>query len=182
MNSQSSAEDAENIYSNTPPRPEARRDAGDAGSAEAATAAEAPEAAPEQQALPEFPQEHRQALSGLLFLGRLEEEFSWLGHRFVVKTLTTGEHTRVGLLTKPYLGTRSEVRAHRAAIIAAGCVSVDGKPLTVPLGMGQDPLEQLRERMAITLDWYPPTVDHIHSRIMGLEVTCQTVVDAMGKA
>lgn len=141
-----------------------------------------PQAPPEDEPLPEFDQRHRESLTGLMFLGRLEDEFEWLGHKFVVRTLTTDEHLQAGLIMKPYLGTRAEWRAWQAVQVAAGCVSVDAQPIYVPVTTTQSRGEELRERFNFVIkNWYAPVIDAVYRRIAGLEITSRAVVEQMGK-
>jgi len=76
--------------------------------------AEAP--APEQDWA--FPEESRGDFTGLMFLGALQDTFEWLGHTFVIRTITTNEAIEVGLIHKRYRGSLAEVKAYRAAVAA----------------------------------------------------------------
>src|SRR5690348_6594372 len=69
--------------------------------------------------IPEFDPKVRQDFEGLLYLGRLTHTFNWLGHRFLIRTLSAGEILEVGLLHKPYIGSLADVKAYQAAVVAA---------------------------------------------------------------
>lgn len=130
----------------------------------------------------EFPAQHRDALTGLLLLGYLEDDFTWQGHRFVVHTLTTRQHIRVGVLVKPYLGTRVEGRAYQAAMVACGIVLVDGQPVYTPLSPKETEDEIARKTFEEVMDWFPPTITYVQAKIQELEIESREVLEAMGKA
>lgn len=136
---------------------------------------------PDLGELPEFDPQHRQALTGLMFLGRLEDDFEWLGHKFVIRTLTAGEQVEVGMLVKPYLGTRVEWRAYQAAMLGAAVVSVDGEPISVPLVQNDGVSDTRRKFEYILKNWYSPIIDAVYQRINVLEIQSRAVLDAMGK-
>ena len=77
-----------------------------------------------------FPEAWKDEFEGLLFLGYLQSEVTQIPfHKFIVKTLTINEKIEVSLLTKSYVDTIGFNRAWKAATVAAGLVSVDGRPL-----------------------------------------------------
>lgn len=132
--------------------------------------------------VPEFPEKHREAFQGLLYLGYLEDTLEWAGHSFVVRTLTAGQHIKIGMLVKPYLGTRVEGRAYQAAMAACGTVLVDGKPLYEPIGpMASDEVARLKFEYVLE-KWFPPTVNAVQAKIQELEILSREILDAMGKA
>lgn len=128
----------------------------------------------------EFDARHRERLTGLLFLGRLEDEFEWLGHKFVIRTRTAGEQIEAGLITQPTVGTRMEMKAWQCATVAAGVMSVDGAAIVTPLRADLD--VPLRERYNEVLRWYQPVVDQVYERVLALEIEARELVDAMGEA
>lgn len=138
------------------------------------------EEAPDDEPLPEFDPKVRQDFDGLLFLGKLEDEFYWLGHRFVIRTLVTDEILEVGLLHKQYAETLADVKAYQAAVAAACVVTVDGKPLPQPLSV--DPSDTaLRNRFDyVRKSWYPSVLDQVYQRYLMLEGKVDAVIEAMG--
>src|SRR5690554_723245 len=96
--------------------------------------------------LPEFDPRVRRQFEGLLYLGKLEDEFEWLGHKFVIKTVDTGTLLAVGQITKEYVGTMGDLKAYQTAMVGACTVSVDGKSLPLPLESDSDTLEEVRQR------------------------------------
>ena len=142
----------------------------------------APVQSSEEEPLPEFDRRVRQDFEGLLYLGYLEDEFEWVGHRFKIRTLYTGEILQVGLLHRRYVGTLADVKAYQAAITAACVMQVDGKSMPTPLT--NDPADTgLGNRFDYVLrSWFPPTLDVVYERYLLLEKRVRRVLDAMGKA
>jgi hypothetical protein len=127
-----------------------------------------------------FPERHREAFTGLLFLGYLTETFTWMGHDFTIRTLRTDESLKVNLVIKPYLGTRGEFMAWKSAQVAACIEIVDGSPLVQPLGPSDETLLQMRFDY-VTKNWYHITVDAVHARLAALESEAKELVTEMGK-
>ncbi len=131
--------------------------------------------------LPEFDTRMRTEFSGLLYLGALTDTFDWLGHRFVIRTLRTGELVGVSLAVKDYLGTDGYLKAWQCAMVGACVVSVDGRPLP-PLPLTDHPEDSLvAARFRYVMDhWFPPVPDHIYERYVELELVVREVIKAMG--
>lgn len=141
------------------------------------------EAEPEsEEPLPEFDPKVRQDFEGLLYLGRLTDQFTWLGHRFTIRTLSAGEILEVGLLHKPYVGSLADVKAYQAALVAACVVDVDGQPVSVPLTNEKTDTELVNRFNYVLKSWFPPTLDAIYERYLLLEARVEEVIKAMGKA
>src|SRR5215469_14153846 len=83
----------------------------------------------EGNVLPTFDQRYEEPFVGLLYLGALSDEFDWLGHRFVIRTLRDGEKLAIARLIKPYQDTVGTDRAYAAAVVALCTVSVDDDDL-----------------------------------------------------
>ena len=138
-----------------------------------------------EEPLPSFDPRHREAFKGLIYLGRLEREFDWMGHHFILKTLSVDELLIVGVVHQPYVGTLSEMRAYQAAIAAACVVSIDGEPPPLPIADdGSAPREALlRERFNyVRKNWFTPTLDIIYHEYLLLETQVEKVLIAMGEA
>ncbi|MEU6362280.1 hypothetical protein [Streptomyces albidoflavus] len=134
--------------------------------------------------LPGFDPRHREAFSGLLYLGSLTEAFSWLGHEFVIRTLGVDEQLAVAQVTKQYEGTGGgEQLAYAAAIVAMAVVSVDGEELPTPIGEDGMLAEWAHKRFAyVKSNWYSYTISEVFQRYLLLEDKAAQVVTAMGKA
>lgn len=133
-------------------------------------------------ALPEFDQRHAQDFEGLLYLGRLTDTFTWLGHTFLIRTLVSGEVLEIGLLHKPYVGSLSDVKAYQAAVVAACVLEVDGKPMPVPLTNEASDTALANRFQYVLRSWFTPTLNVIYERYLLLEDRVERVIAAMGKA
>jgi len=129
-----------------------------------------------------FDERFKEDFEGLLYIGRLTDDFYWLGHHFVIRTLTMGEIIEVGLLHKEYAGSLADVKAYQAAVVAGCVVSVDGKPLPMPLTNDPEDTELINKFQYVLRSWYPPTLDVIYERYLLLEARANQVIEAMGKA
>jgi hypothetical protein len=155
-------------------------ESGSAGSDEPGAGADQPE--PPVQ-LPEFDQRYRDEFSGLLYVGALTKTFDWLGHRFILRTLRTGELVQASLAVKDWAGSDGYLKAWQSAIVGAAVVSVDGRPLPpVPLtDQSDDTMVAVRARYVMD-HWFPPVLDYLYERYVELELVVRQVIEAMGKA
>ena len=132
----------------------------------------------EQEELVSFPDEWKREFEGLLYLGHLEKEVTSIPfHTFVVRTLTVNEKLEVSLLTKDYVDTIGYGRAYRAAVVAAGLQSVDGRAL-VPSTTQKNILRQKYEY--VINGWYDPVIDLLYAEIDKLEGSVLTVLQELG--
>lgn len=132
--------------------------------------------------LPEFDPKWRMAFEGLCEIGRLMDEFDFLGHHFVIRTLSTDEVLQTALLQKPYAESMADLRAYTAVMVAACVVSVDGKELPQPITT--DIVDTaLRNRFEyVRQSWYPVVIDVVYDHYLNLEATVAQVVAKMGEA
>lgn len=137
---------------------------------------------PDAEAVPSFDERYMDDFNGLMFLGALTHRFEWLGHKFVIRTLTVDEYLQVALLTKPYAGTIGEARAYSTAVVALCTDSVDGQPLPTPVMAANDNAWAVQRFEFVKQRWFAPTVDLVYAEFFGLEARAQAVLDAMGKA
>lgn len=134
-------------------------------------------------ALPTFDRRYQDEFEGLLYLGALTKSFDWLGHRFVIRTLTQEEVLTVALLIKQWSGTLGEAKAYTTAMAALAVVSVDDKPLPMPVGDGEGEFAWAHQRFNyVRANWFQFTVDKVYSEYLVLESKAQEVIDAMEKA
>jgi hypothetical protein len=132
--------------------------------------------------LPSFDERYLEDFNGLMFLGALSHPFEWMGHKFVIRTLTPDEYLLIALLTKPYAGTIGESLAYTIAAVALCVDSVDGKPLPTPV-MADSEIAWARQRFDfVKARWFKPTIDLVYAEFLGLEIRVNAVLDAMGKA
>lgn len=134
--------------------------------------------------LPEFDPRWRDEFAGLLYLGALAKEFTWLGHRFKIRTLRSGELVATSLITKRYAETDGYLKACQGAIVAACVVSADGRPLPgVPLLSDAGAEGVLETNFQYVMDrWFPPVLDRVYQEYIELELLVRRVLEAMGKA
>ncbi len=155
-------------------------ESGEAGSGDPGVGTDPPEGtAP----LPEFDRRYRDEFAGLLYIGALTKTFDWLGHRFVLRTLRTGELVQASLAVKDWAGSDGYLKAWQSAIVGAAVVSVDGRPLPpVPLtDQSEDTMVAVRARYVMD-HWFPPVLDYLYERYVELELVVRQVIEAMGKA
>lgn len=137
----------------------------------------------EGNVLPSFDPRYQEPFKGLLFLGALTDEYEWLGHQFVVRTLRDGEKLAVAQVIKPFQDTMGIDRAYAVATVAMAVISVDGEELPIPIGETRRINEWAHQRFEYVRDnWFSPTIDMTYSKIVELEALSYRVVDALGKA
>ena len=127
-----------------------------------------------------FPKESMEALSGLLYLGRIETTFEHAGHEFRVRTLTQGERIEMLQMAGRYKGTPAEADAVRALTVAAALVEVDGQPLYRALGPS-DEERALGERFRTVLKWYPGVVRAVYRAVQAVEKTADDALALVKK-
>jgi hypothetical protein len=133
--------------------------------------------------LPTFDPKYADGFTGLLYVGALTDEFDWLGHRFVIRTLKDGELLAVSQIIKPYQETMGADRAYADAIVAMCIISVDGEELPIPIGETKRANEWGHLRFAYVRDnWFTYTVDEVYNRYLQINSLAMKVVDALGKA
>jgi hypothetical protein len=134
----------------------------------------------EDEVLPEFPPEMRKPFEGLLYIGLLRTQFTWMGHTFEIRTLNDDEILEVGLITKPYFGTIAEAKAYQTATVAACIERVDGQALPVPLAASaQDTVLHTRFRW-VSRNYFPPTIDAVFEQYLLLDAQVEKVLEAVG--
>lgn len=136
----------------------------------------------EVEPLPSFDERYRTPMEGLLFLGALSKIFHWCGHSFKIRTITHGELIEASTLSHPYIGTLAELRSYQAAIVAACCVEVDGRPISIPIT--NEPSDTLLANRFeyINNNWFAPVIDVIYDQYLKLEIQASDVLNAMDAA
>lgn len=106
-------------------------------------------------------------IEGLLYLGKLTSNVTIYGHAFVLKTLTRGERLAVTLVTKEYEDTLGEADALQTALVAASIITVDGRPLYLPLSPEDDgkALDRVRIHFEHICKWYDPLLEALYAEI-----------------
>lgn len=133
--------------------------------------------------LPSFDRKYEDDFTGLLYIGALQSDFEWLGHRITIRTLRDGELLAIGQIIKPYQDTVGGERAYANAIAALAVLDIDGNDLPIPIGETSRVLEWAKLRFDYVRDhWYSSTVDEIYNRYIILADKANRVVEALGKA
>lgn len=133
--------------------------------------------------LPSFDLKHEEDFKGLLYIGALQDEFEWLGHRISIRTLKDGELLAVGQIIKPYQDTVGAERAYVNAVVALCLVSIDGQELPTPIGETGRINEWAHQRFNYVRDnYFSSTVDVIYNKYLVLNDKVAAVIDAMSKA
>jgi hypothetical protein len=135
----------------------------------------------EESGFAEFSPQVQSDITGLAYLGKLEDDFTWAGHRFLIRTLTVKEELEAGVIVKEFDDTIAQAKALTATAVAAALVTVDGKPLVYSLGP-QDNRNEIREKFNyITENWYWPTIQAVGIRYTELYERMNQAVEAVAK-
>lgn len=128
-----------------------------------------------------FDERHKEPFNGLMYLGALTKTFTWAGHEFHIRTLTTQEILIVAKLTAEFRGTLAEDRAYVSAVVALAVQSVDGTPLPFPYKESSIGHEWAEQRFNhVTGNWFAYTIDAVYGEYLALEGKAREVVTAMG--
>jgi hypothetical protein len=127
-----------------------------------------------------FDPRYREDFEGLTFIGALQTRFSFLGHKIVMRTLTTHELLAVGMIMKEFRDTAGEMTAYATAMVALSLVSVDGRGLAIPLSdEGQEYDWAFIRFHHIAARWHAPVIDGLYERYLLLEGRVNQVLDEM---
>ena len=133
-----------------------------------------------EEPLPKFDPRHSEEFRGLLYVGALTDTFTWLGHTFVIRTLTTGELAEVALAVKVYDGSDAVLKVYQAAVVAACVISVDGQSMPIPLTNDIGDTSFINKYRYVMRSWFPPVLDVVYERYYMLEIKVRQVIEAMG--
>lgn len=129
-----------------------------------------------------FDDRFKEPFQGLAYLGALTKSFEWLGHKFVIRTLTQDEELASALLIKEWEGTPGSQRAFVTAMVALCVESVDGQPLPTPISEGNSYAWAYQKFNFVKARWFPTTIDAVYVEYLALEQKAREVVEEMGKA
>lgn len=160
-------------------QPEATAPAPPDGVPTATLPAEQPEPVPDYR---EFDPKHKDAFTGLLYVGHLDDEFQIFGHTFRIATPTQTERLQVGPVVKEFRGTITDEIAYQAAVVALYLISIDDQPLPQPiLTNAKD--AAVRDRFNwVTENLRRPVINAVFERTLILEDEVDMTLEAMGKA
>lgn len=113
----------------------------------------------------EFDPRHANDIEGLLYLGYLTHKCTIFGHEFVLKTLTRGERLATTLVAKEFENSLGIADALQTAYIAACLLTVDGRPLTIPISPDEakSPLDRIRKNFDIVSRWFDPLLEALYA-------------------
>jgi hypothetical protein len=118
----------------------------------------------EAHGLEDFPLQVREDVEGLMWLGHLEDMFTFCGHDFVIRTLKGDEELLASLLCKEFVETLGQARAWVWAQICMALVSVDGdENFCPPVSANKRDYAKARFQYC-TRNWFWPLAAHIYSR------------------
>jgi len=127
-----------------------------------------------------FDDHYKDDFEGLMFLGALQAQFSYIGHKFNIRTLSVDELLAAAIITKRYEDTIGANRAYATAMVALCTVSVDGIGLPAPIGEGDESYAWAFERFDyVKAKWFPYTVDYVYERYLLLEDRVRNVLVEM---
>lgn len=133
--------------------------------------------------LPSFDPKYAEGFQGLLYIGALSKDFTWLQHEFTIRTLRDGEKLAIAKIIKPYMDTIGADRAYASAVAAMCILGVDGDDLPTPIGETRKAEQWGQERFRYVVDnWHGTTIDQVYNEYVGLEDLAFKVITAMGKA
>ena len=133
--------------------------------------------------LPTFDEKYIEDFNGLAFIGALSKQFSWLGHTFIIRTLTTDEMLAAATITSVYKDTIGEPLAYKTAMVALCTSKVDGEDLPTPIGTDGNDISWAWQRFNyVKARWFQFTIDQVYAEYLELEEKTNQVVAAMGKA
>lgn len=134
-----------------------------------------------------FPEEIREPVQGLTYLGQLTETVHFCGHTFGLRTLRPADKFAIGMVLQPYRNTIHEVDAYQAAHIGMALTAVDGDCDFCP-AIGPDIEAFARARLNYITQgpqgnggWYPPTVEFLWGRYVLLEATAVKAIQALDR-
>lgn len=119
-----------------------------------------------------FSEQIRLAVRGLAFIGHLQKEFEFCGHKFVLKTLRPSEKAAIALAIQPWRGTIAEAEIWAHAQVAMALVSVDDDPDFCP-AVGPNIVDFASARLRFITNaehgWYAPTLAFLYDSYLSLE-------------
>lgn len=144
-----------------------------------------PEEVPDEDQVPEITvltDEERRDLTTLITVGRRVKTITVMNHKVKIQTLKSTDEMRIGLFTKPYLGSQGFARAYQVAMCAAGIIEVDGAPLYSSIRQEKDPDALFAKRAEQMEQFYPVVVSQIYDAISDLEKEFSELAEKLGKS
>jgi hypothetical protein len=120
----------------------------------------------------------RQDFMGLLYLGRMEDECTIAGHKFLLRTPSQDDRLEMGPLHKPYLNTVTTEVAWRLITVAAYLRRIDSEPAPEPLNTN---VSALRTRLEWTRNniYAEQVIEALYDRCLLLDGRVREVITAL---
>ena len=131
-----------------------------------------------------FDDQWKDAFHGLAYLGAASWNFEWLGHKFVIRTLTDDEELAIAKIIKEWEGTVGYDRAYRTAVAALCTVTIDKQGMPTPVIDEDNPgfAAAIHKFDYAKARWFKYTIDKIYEQYLVLESEVRAVLEQMGKA
>jgi hypothetical protein len=127
--------------------------------------------------LSQFDRRHRDPFTGLLFLGRLEDEVDILGHSFKLVTPSQNERLEAGLVHKKYLNSISSEIGWAAITVATYLRKVDGTDLPQPIGPNDT---GIRERFNwVVENLLGPVIQRVYEKCLILDSKVNDAIEEL---
>jgi hypothetical protein len=126
-----------------------------------------------------FDPRYKDDFEGLMFLGALQANFSFVGHKFRIRTLMTDELLAAARIIKEYEGTVADTRAYATVMVALATISVDGIGLPAPIAEDGEYSWAYERFNYVKAKWFPYTVDFVYDRYLVLEDRSRNVINQM---
>lgn len=126
-----------------------------------------------------FDPRYKEDFEGLMFLGALQADFSFVGHKFRIRTLTVDELLAAARIIKEYEGTVADTRAYATVMVALSVISVDGIGLPAPIAEDGDYSWAWERFNYVKAKWFPYTIDYVYERYLMLEERSRNVINQM---
>lgn len=116
----------------------------------------------------DFEPQIQEDVEGLMWLGHLEEEFTFAGHTFVIRTLKGDEELLASLVCKEFTETLGQARAWVWALISQSLVAIDGDENFCP-PISNDKRTNAKARFQYCCsNWYWPVAAVINQHFSNL--------------
>lgn len=136
----------------------------------------------EEEEVPLTPEEEGLFVS-LLSLGKRQKTLDILGHSAVIQTLSNADDIRVGMACKDYQGVElASQRGYQVAVVAAGCVSLDGIALYSPLSPTESEDSIFEKKKEKVSKMYPIVTTKLYREIMDLDTEFSSLAEKLGKS
>lgn len=114
-----------------------------------------------------FPDEVRQDVDGLIWLGHLQDTLFYAGHEFVLRTLRGDEELLASIVSKEFIESMGQAKAHVWATLALALVAVDGQEDFCPQ-INPNRRDFARARFNYVTRWYWPTAVALYEKYTAL--------------